>query len=116
VSRAARACRSLAAAAGLFTGAAAWLANTQLNYALVSLACSSGFPLVPLVSAAMLALALGGGWVSWRARSRTSPDPEAHGGSPDRLLGATAALASLLFGAVILLQGAAGLVFSGCER
>jgi hypothetical protein len=115
VSGAARARKTLSAAAGLFAGPAAWFVNTELNYALAAQACSTAFPAVPAVSAVMLVFALTGGGLSWRAWQRATGDPEAQGGAPDHLLAATGALASLLFACVILVQGAAGLVFDGCE-
>lgn len=108
--------RPWAAGAGLFAGPAAWAGNTLLNYALVGRACASGLPLAPLVSAAMLAVALAGGWLSWRDWHRVRPGRAVLGGAPLHMLAVAGVLASLLFGAVILLQGAAGLVFSGCER
>jgi len=114
VSGAARARKSLSAAAGLFAGPAAWIVNTEINYALAARACGSGFPIVPLVSAAMLIPALAGGILSWRAWQGV--DPDAAGGAPDRLLATAGVLASLLFACVILIQGTAGLVFDGCER
>jgi hypothetical protein len=116
VSGAARARKSLSAAAGIFAGPAAWIVNTELNYALAARACARGFPAVPLVSAVMLAFALAGGSLSWRAWQRASEDPGANGGAPDHLLAATGVLTSVLFACVILIQGVAGFVFDGCER
>jgi len=116
VSGAARARKSLSAAAGLFAGPAAWIVNTELNYALAARACASGFPAVPIFSAVMLAFALAGGWLSWRAWRRAPSDHGPNGGAPHHLLAATGVLTSLLFACVILVHGAAGLVFDGCER
>jgi hypothetical protein len=73
-------------------------------------------PLVPLLSASMLLLALGGGILSWRALRLAAPAPQGRGGSPARLLAGTGVIAAALFATVILIQGAAGLVFDGCER
>lgn len=106
--------RSWAAAAGLFAGPAAWMANTTLNYAVVTNACDSALAVV-LVSAAMLAVAVAGGVLSWSEWRAVPAGRQQHGGAPDRLLAACGVLASGLFGLVILLQGAAGLVFTGCE-
>lgn len=103
-------------AAGLFAGALAWLVNTEANYALAGRLCGWGLPLVPFVSASMLMLALGGGVLSWHARRLTGPTPGARGGSPTRLLAGIGVIAAALFATVILIQGAAGLVFDGCER
>jgi hypothetical protein len=103
-------------AAGLFAGALAWFVNTEANYALAGRLCGWDAPVVPLVSAAALIIALGGGMLSWRALRLTVAPPEARGGSPDRLLAGAGVIAAALFAAVILIQGAAGLVFDGCER
>jgi threonine/homoserine/homoserine lactone efflux protein len=116
VSGAARARKSLSAAAGIFTGPAAWIVNTELGYVLAAGACGRGFPAVPVLSAVMLAFALAGGCLSWRAWRRITKDSEANGGAPDHLLAATGVLTSLLFACVILMHVAAGLVFDGCER
>jgi hypothetical protein len=62
----------------------------------------------------MLVFALSGGGLSWRTWQRATGDPEAQGGAPDHRLAATGVLASLLFACVILVRGAAGLIF-GCE-
>ena len=88
----------------------------MLNYALLARACASGFPVVPLISGAMLMAALAGGWLSWRDWRRVSIGAKVLGSAPIHMLAVSGVLASLLFAAVILLQGAAGLVFSGCER
>jgi hypothetical protein len=103
-------------AAGLFAGALAWFVNTEANYALAGRLCGWNLPVVPLVSAAMLLLALGGGLVSWHALRLTWPAPEGRGGSPARLLAGAGIIAAALFATVILIQGAAGIVFDGCER
>jgi hypothetical protein len=116
VSGAARARKSLSAAAGLFAGPAAWIVNTELGYALAADACARGFPAVPVLSALMLVVALAGGSLSGLAWRRAPADHGANGGAPDHMLAATGVLASLLFACVIVVQGAAGLVFDGCER
>lgn len=103
-------------AAGLFAGALAWFVNTEANYALAGRLCGWDVPLVPLVSASMLLIALGGGILSWQAFRLTEPPPGHRGGAPARLLAGAGMTAAALFGAVILIQGAAGLVFDGCER
>jgi hypothetical protein len=102
-------------AAGLFAGALAWFVNTEANYALAGRLCGWEAPVVPLLSAATLLLALVGGGLSWQALRLTRPMPEARGGSPARLLAGAGVIAAALFGTVILIQGAAGLVFDGCE-
>jgi len=104
------------ASAGLFAGAAAWIANTTLNFALVADACSRASRTVPPISVAMLAVTLAGVALSWRAWRDVPPDTEAQGGAPRQMLALSGVFAGLLFALVILLQGAAGVMFEGCER
>lgn len=103
-------------AAGIFAGALAWFVNTEANYALANTLCGWDVPPVPFVSAAALAIAVWGGVLSWQALRRTEPLPAGRGGAPARLLAGIGVMSAALFAAVILIQGAAGLVFDGCER
>jgi hypothetical protein len=116
MSRASRSRRSLGAAAGLFVGPAAWIANNQLSYSLVGLACETRLPLAPMFALALAATALGGASLSFRSWRHDPPDAQAQGGEPIRLLGGVGALAGLLFSLVILLQGSAGLLLDPCTR
>jgi hypothetical protein len=104
--------------AGIFAGPAAWLAGTQANYALVPWICAHQVRLVPLVALSLAALSLAGGFLSWRAYRRAgSGAPETHGGGqPHRFTSAIGVGVAALFAAIIVVQGAAGLVFHGCER
>ncbi|WP_046863619.1 hypothetical protein [Microvirga massiliensis] len=105
--------------AGIYAGPAAWLIDTQANYALVPWVCAHQVRLVPVVALVMLLVSLSGGFLSWRAWSAAGSAPEAHpsaGGRPHRFVAAVGIAAALLFGLVIILQGTAGLVFHGCER
>ena len=105
--------------AGIFAGPAAWLASTQINYALVPWICAHQIPLIPIVALVLAALSLLGGFLSWRAyrTSSVTPAPDSSGGGrPHRFTAMTGILVSGLFTLVILVQGAAGLVFHGCER
>jgi hypothetical protein len=99
--------------AGVFVGAVAWSANTQLGYALVPWACARGSGLtITLLSLVLVAIASLGGWLSWRALSigeQSTP-------SSARFLSSVGVLVSALFVLVIILQGAAGLIFTGCEQ
>jgi hypothetical protein len=108
--------RSLTAAAGLIAGPAAWMANTTLNFVVVTYDCTGGPAVVPLMSGAMLALSLAGGVLSWRAWHAVPPERQSQGGVPVHMLAVSGAFAGLLFAFVILLQAAAGIMFSGCER
>jgi hypothetical protein len=101
-------------AAGVFAGPIAWLANTQLNYALVPWVCAHQIHVIPAVAFCLAALSLAGAFLSWRAWApavRTPGD-----GGPRPWLAGIGLLVSLLFTLVILVQGSAGLVFHGCER
>jgi hypothetical protein len=108
----------LLASAGIWLGAGAWLASTQLNYALVPWACGNG-NVVPFVALALALVAATGGLLSWRALAalptqRSLEDPV--GGQPRRLLGALGVALAALFGLVIVVQGTAALVLDGCLR
>ena len=108
----------LLASAGIWLGPGAWLANTQLNYALVPWACAHG-NVAPLVALAMALVATTGGVLSWRALAalparRSLEDSDS--GQPRRMLAALGVALAALFGLVIVLQGAAALVLDGCLR
>lgn len=108
--------RSLPASAGIFAGPFAWFVDTELNYALANWACARDFPLVPLVAAIALAVAVAGGLLSLRELRRAGVSPGPHGGVPGSLLAGVGVMTAALFATVILLHGTAGVVFSGCER
>ena len=96
--------------AGLFAGPAAWFLSTQVNYALTPWVCAHQIRIIPAVALALAALSLGGWFLSWRAYRAAGTGPAG------RFLAAIGVAMALLFAAVILVQGAAGLVFHGCER
>jgi hypothetical protein len=105
--------------AGIYAGPAAWLVSTQANYALVPWVCANKMPVIPLLAAALVAVSLFGGFLSWRAfavaGSVTATELKG-GGRPRRFLAALGMLLAVLFALVILVHGLAGLAFSGCER
>jgi hypothetical protein len=105
--------------AGLYAGPLAWMANTQANYSLVPWVCASKVQLVPVVALVLALVSLVGAYLSWRAW-RTSPATpgvdDSASARPHRLIAGVGVLMSVLFCLVILLQGAAGFVFQGCER
>jgi hypothetical protein len=105
--------------AGLYAGPLAWMANTQANYSLVPWVCANRLQLVPVVALVLALVSLAGAYLSWQAW-RTSPAApgvdDSGSAQPRRLIAGVGALMSALFCLVILLQGAAGLVFQGCER
>jgi hypothetical protein len=54
--------------AGLYAGAAAWGANTQLGYAVVPWACAHDVRIIiPLLALLLATLSVAGGFLSWRA-------------------------------------------------
>jgi hypothetical protein len=104
--------------AGIFLGPAAWVLNTQLSYAIVPWVCAHGSNIVPAAAIVGALIALAGCFLSWRAwtAQESGPSGERDGGRPHRFVAGMGTLMGVLFAAVILLQGVAGLVFQGCER
>ncbi len=105
--------------AGIYAGPGAWLIDTQANYALVPWVCGHQMQIVPLVAAAMLALSLFGGFLSWRGYASaggSSRSDSPVGGRPHRFVALMGIACAILFGIVIVVHGAAGMVFHGCER
>ena len=105
--------------AGLFAGPLAWFVSTQGNYALTPWMCANKTPVVPMLAAAMVAISLFGGFLSWRAFASASPlpHPDVTGaGRPHRFVAAIGIMMAVLFALVIAVQGMAGVVFNGCER
>jgi hypothetical protein len=105
--------------AGVYVGPAAWLLSTQANYALVPWICAHQVRLVPLVALGLAMLSLFGGFLSWRAYRSSSVTPQSDStgaGRPHRFVAIVGMAIAGLFTVVILVHGAAGLVFHGCER
>jgi hypothetical protein len=104
--------------AGLFAGPTAWAISTQANYALVPWVCAHKLPVIPVVAALLVALSLFGGFLSWRAFSNAAPAPqnESEGGRPHRFVAVMGVMMAALFAVIIVMQGAAGIMFEGCER
>ena len=103
----------------IYAGPAAWLIDTQFNYAAVPWVCAHQVPLIPIFALAMAGLSLLGGFLSWRgyATAAVTPQPDSTGaGRPHRFVALMGIAIAALFTAIILLHGAAGLVFHGCER
>src|SRR3954447_8155730 len=106
-------------AAGLYAGPVAWLVSTQANYALVPWVCAHKVRVIPIVALALIAASLFGAFLSWRAYAAARPTPpeDASGGErPHRFVALVGMLTAGLFALVIAVHGAAGFVFSGCER
>jgi hypothetical protein len=104
--------------AGVFAGPVAWFISTVGNYALSSWVCAHKQPAVPALAAAMVAVSLYGAFLSWRALASASaaPSDETGAGRPHRFIAAVGIMMSLLFALIIVVQGAAGVIFNGCER
>jgi hypothetical protein len=105
--------------AGLSLGPAAWLLNLQVNYSLVKWACASGNPqLLPIFSAAALALVIGGLGLSWWCFSRLREQAAPSGGRVvDRsyFLAVAGLWLNALFALLILTSGSLHFIVSPCE-
>jgi hypothetical protein len=98
---------------GLAAGPGLWAASTQAKYAVVQSACSDLSGIITLAVGVVTAvLAVAAGAISWRAWEWAGAKGDANG----EFLSALSALTALLFAVSILLQGAAGFVFTSCHR
>jgi hypothetical protein len=105
--------------AGIYLGPAAWLLNFVTGYALVPWICAHQIRLIPLLAGLTFCLAIAGGLLSLQAYRRPAiaeVSDRSGAGRPHRFTALMGMAIALLFAAVILVQGAAGLVFQGCER
>ncbi len=105
--------------AGIYAGPVAWIASTQVNYALVPWVCAHQVPVIPIVALVLAAVGLFGAFLSWRGYAAAPPTPQEDStgaGRPHRFVALMGIAIALLFTTVILVHGAAGLVFHGCER
>ncbi|MBO1075507.1 hypothetical protein [Roseomonas marmotae] len=93
--------------AGFLPGPVAWLVNTQLGQILPYAECGGGFRASILVSFLGAGLSLLGAFLSWRG----AQPPGA-----SRFVGGVGACFGLVIAFALLLQGAAAMVLSGCER
>lgn len=103
--------------AGLVLGPGAWLVNTQANLSAVPWVCAHRVNLVVGTSVVLALVALVGALLSWRAyRATPTREDGGQGGAPRHLLAFMSALMAAFFALLILTQGAASLVLTGCER
>lgn len=97
--------------AGCVLGPGAWLANTQLGQVLPYAECGGDFRASLLFSGLGIGLSVLGAYASWRGSAlRGAPT------RPFAFIGSLGALLGLLFAFALLLQGAAAMVLTGCER
>jgi hypothetical protein len=94
---------------GLIASPALWALTTQAGQILPYPDCAHHIRFSALLALLCALGSLGSGYVSWR--STIEPGPRPFG-----FLATLAALAALVFAFAILLQGASGLILSGCER
>ena len=102
----------LTAWAGLVIGGVAWAANTQLGQILPTTDCIGRHHLSAIISFAGALIVLTSGGLSWCLDHRPSIGDDRSLPFASRL----SALAALVFTFALLMQGAASLVLSGCER
>jgi hypothetical protein len=99
--------------AGLLVAALAWAINTQLGQILPYLDCQREARFsaaASLIGAAAAVLASGVSWRSVGRPQRAAPDRTTN------FVGLMSAMAGLVFGFALSMQGVASLVLSGCER
>ncbi|MCA6119195.1 hypothetical protein J6524_30585 [Bradyrhizobium sp. WSM 1738] len=105
---------ALEVCAGLSVAPAIWIINTQLGRILVYLDCQHRTAYSAIASFAGAVANCVVAAVSWRAAQRvflSEPPP-----TELSFVGSLSALSALLFAFALLMQGAASLVLSGCQR
>ena len=98
-----------ASGAGLLVGPALWAVNVQASQILPYVDCDASFRSGLALSIVSAMLTLGAGWVSWREGGTRS-------NSASQFMAIVGALAALVFACALVLQAAAGVVLTGCER
>lgn len=98
---------------GLFVGAAAWAADHQLSSDGNYWDCArAGGPFVVVVGLVCLAVAVGGGILSWNAR----PDTPGEATESRRFARFIGAAAAAVFALAIAFGTWAGVLLPGCQR
>jgi hypothetical protein len=101
--------RQWARGAGLLVGPVLWAVNMQASQILPYVDCVASFRSSLALSMVSAMLTLAAGWVSWRGRGAAS-------NSAGQFVAIVGILAALVFAFALVLQAAAGVVLSGCER
>ena len=99
------------AVVGLIVAPLLWACNTQAGQVLPYADCGAAIRLAAIIPLVSATLAAGGGYVSWTAAAAASG-----GERPTRFVAMLGTLTGFLFAFALALQGAAGLVLTGCER
>jgi nitrogen fixation-related uncharacterized protein len=102
--------------AGLVLGALALAISTQAGYSLAYQTCGTSPALLILIAAGSLVVALIGGLLSLWSWRRSGQVDDNQRSAPVGMMAAIGTLAALLFSLVIVLQGAASILLSGCLR
>lgn len=101
---------------GLFLSMAGFALSQAAGPSLVPMMCTTHLKWPLLVTLAAFALAASGAWRSWRFVAVCGVPSESCSGDNERFLAVVSVGVSLLLALAIVLQGAAVLIFSGCER
>ena len=103
---------------GLALGPLAWALDTQLQYSLVSGACTQGLLLFVAMAAVLMLAAFAGALISWRAAriDVASEWRDESGGGPRPFMAWIGAGSGIVFGLTIADQLAAFLVVNTCLR
>ena len=105
--------------AGMFIGPAAWALNLEINYSLVKWTCASGnSEVLPILSAAALALVAGGLGLSWWCFSRLRQQAAVQGGrvvDRSHFLAVAGISLNALFALLILTSGSLHFIVGPCE-
>jgi hypothetical protein len=105
---------TMAACAGLVVGPGLWAVNMQAGLILPYANCAGHRLVSATVSLLLAVLVLGSAVASWRARA---DGPTAWASErPYRFVAILGCLVALLFAFALMLQAAAGVVLTGCER
>jgi hypothetical protein len=101
---------------GLFFSMAGFALSQAAGLSLVPMMCTTHLKWPLLVTLAAFVLAASGGLRSWRFLAACGIPSEICSGDNAKFLAVVSVGVSILLALAIVLQGAAVLIFSGCER